>query len=463
MKALILLIAIFSWFGENENLRQAKQLIAIEKFTQAIVILQPMEDIRAQYYLGWCYLKINRCSDANTHFDRFISEYSGNDLWIEEAKKNKLSCNGPTYAVGTNPDNGKDLKVKYDYKKLNDDYQIAMASFHKKDTIVEFNPVDLATVSPITNFKRVKKEVIRNSDKNTSIVSEKPSEKVIIQSPNQNPPSTAKTNPTPDVVTKTEKTPITPKPDQNQNTTPVFSTLPVADIAPKTNSQPEEKIDITVAEKKHHYKILFAIENTPDKLYMSLADVGPVSNEKASGNNYMYYIGFYPTKEKADEALQKVKAKGYGVARVMEFNKGALEMEHLEPKVQQVVSEVLDKKVNPEQKPKETLKTEQEVVESKEPEKPEEQIQEVINSDVVSYHILFRVLPNPYEKFDELKQFGPLYRETFDKNGNSRYLIGNTDDIKEAKSLLEKVKKAGYGASMVAEYVNGQLSKIVTE
>lgn len=262
------------------------------------------------------------------------------------------------------------------------------------------------------------------------------------------------------------KEPVKSNPDKNESKTmdnPVKENKETTNIVNNKKDNQIQKTDITVTSQSHHYKILFAIENTPDKIYISLADVGPVSNEKVNGNNYMYYIGFYPTKEKADEALQKVKAKGYGVARVMEFNKGALEMEHLEPKVQQTVSEVLDKKVNPEPKPTETLKTEQEVVESKEPEKPEEQIQEVINSDVVSYHILFRVLPNPYEKFDELKQFGPLYRETFDKNGNSRYLIGNTDDIKEAKILLEKVKKAGYGASMVAEYINGTLSKIITE
>lgn len=97
------------------------------------------------------------------------------------------------------------------------------------------------------------------------------------------------------------------------------------------------------------------------------------------------------------------------------------------------------------------------------PEKLKEQIQEVIKSDVVSYHILFRVLPNPYERFDDLKQFGPLFRETFDAKGNSRYLIGNTNDINVAKHLLEKVKKAGYPASFVAEYVNGTLSKIIQE
>ena len=423
MKVMILLIAFLSLFDQNENLRQAKQLIAIEKYTQAIVILQPMEDIRAQYYLGWCYLKINRCSDANTHFDRFISEYSGNDLWIEEAKKNKLSCNGPAYAVAKIPDTEKDLKVKYDFKKLNDDYQIAMASFQKKDTMVEFNPVDIAFLIPITNFKRVKKEVISNSDKNTSVVSEKPSEKV--------------TNPV-----------------QNQNTSPATNTKPKSDVASKSNSKPEEKIDITVAETKHHYKILFTIENQPDKIFMSLANIGPVTYEKANGNNYMYYIGFFQTEEKAVNVRDKVKSAGYKMARVMEFNKGQLEKEHISSEDQKPVEQEIVTTKSPEVPVKEEKETKT---------TPAPQIQEIVKSDVISYHILFRVLPDAYQKFDDLKHLGPLYRETYDDKGNSRYLIGNTDSKVEATKLLVAVKKAGYPASFIAEYINGKLSQIITE
>lgn len=453
MKVLLFIAATIFWSDSNPSLSHAKQLISSKKYSQAIEVLNSSEDIRAQYYLGWCFLKLNRCAEANTHFDRFISEYTDNNLWVEEAKKNKMGCAGAVASISQNKKIAPDITLKKHYKKINDDYQIAMASLQKSIVNAQNIQFDSISSSPIINFKRVKKstvvEDLLKEDLSKDVEVNQKIEPAIVNNTTTEEPEikTIVNNPmTEEPDTKTiVNNPMTEEPDRKA-------------VAPKTTSD-----DITVTSKSHHYKILFAIENTPDKIYISLADVGPVSNEKVNGNNYMYYIGFYPTKEKADEALQKVKAKGYGVARVMEFNKGALEMEHLEPKVQQTVSEVLDKKVNPEPKPTETLKTEPEVVESKEPEKPEEQIQEVINSDVVSYHILFRVLPNPYEKFDELKQFGALYRETFDKNGNSRYLIGNTDDIKEAKSLLEKVKKAGYGASMVAEYVNGQLSKIVTE
>jgi len=462
MKAIIVIIFIFSLIDENLNLNRAKQLIANQEYAQAIVLLHQIEDVRAQYYLGWCYLKTNNCANANIHFDKFINEYSANDLWVEEAKKNKINCSGSPYIVATNQDNGKDLKVKHDYKKLNDDYQLAMTSYQKKDTILELKPFDFSTVTPITNFKRVKKEVIRNSYKNTSIVSEKPSVKVTNQTPNQNPPSTINTNPISDIVTKTDITPITPKRNSNLSTPPVSSTKPITDIPNKTNREPEEKLDITVSEKKHHYKILFTIENQPDKTFMSIVNIGPVTYEKANGENYIYYIGFFQSEEKAIEAREQVKAAGYKMARVMEFNKGALEKEFKEEMEQPTIAEVLDKKTNIESKPIEISETPK-AVEPKQPEKQKEQIQEVIKSDVVSYHILFRVLDNPYEKFDNLKQFGPLYRETFDTKGNSRYLIGNTDDINVAKQLLEKVKKVGYPASFVAEYMNGQLSKIIQE
>lgn len=261
------------------------------------------------------------------------------------------------------------------------------------------------------------------------------------------------------------KEPVKSNPDKNESKTmdnPVKDNKKTTNIVGNKNDNQIQKNNITVTSQSHHYKILFAIENTQDKLYMSLADVGPVSSEQANGNNYMYYIGFYTTKERANEALQKVKGKGFTAARVMEFNKGALEKEFIETKDQPSVTEILDKDANKATPPVETSQPTEPIVEKpKSDEKPKEQIQEVIKSDVVSYHILFRVLDNPYEKFDDLKQFGPLYRETFDDKGNSRYLIGNTDDLKVAQMLLDKVKKAGYAASRVAEYVNGQLSRIV--
>jgi hypothetical protein len=228
-----------------------------------------------------------------------------------------------------------------------------------------------------------------------------------------------------------------------------------------------ESFDITSAATHHHYKILFTIDNQPEKAFLSLASIGPVTYEKVNGNNYMYYIGFYPSEDQANAARDKVKAAGYKMARVMEFNKGLLEKEHITDIEQPSVTDVLDKKINKEPVPSQPGQEVPKVTPA--PEVPKKEIaekvkiQEIIKSDVISYHILFRVLDNPNEKFDDLKQFGPLYRETFDAKGSSRYLIGNTDDINIAKQLLDKVKKAGYPASFISEYINGSLSKIIQE
>ena len=213
--------------------------------------------------------------------------------------------------------------------------------------------------------------------------------------------------------------------------------------------------DYSTSSSQHHYKILFSIESNPDKEYLSLSSIGPVTSKEANAGNYLYYVGFYNTKEDADKALKRVKSAGHPVARIMEFNKGELQKEHKEINQQStkdkieskevVVSEPIEKESKPETK------------------KPKPQIEEVVKSEVISYHILFRVLDNPFETFDELKSIGPLYRETFDDKGNSRYLIGNTDNINEARSLLAKVKEAGYKASFVAEYKDGSLNKILQE
>jgi hypothetical protein len=226
----------------------------------------------------------------------------------------------------------------------------------------------------------------------------------------------------------------------------------------ETKEEPQqegnEKVDIVSENKTHHYKVLFSIENQPDKSFMSLTNIGPVTYEKANGNNYMYYIGFYKSEEKAMAAAENVKAAGFKLARVMEFNKGLLEKEHITSDDQKPVEqEIVIAKV-----PEVPLKVEKEIKPV-----PTPQIQEIVKSDVISYHILFRVLDNPNYTFDDLKKLGPLYRETFDPKGSSRYLIGNTDDIEVAKTLLTKVRATGYPASFIAEYINGSLSKLMQE
>ncbi|MCB0647476.1 MAG: hypothetical protein KDC49_12495 [Saprospiraceae bacterium] len=220
---------------------------------------------------------------------------------------------------------------------------------------------------------------------------------------------------------------------------------------------------ISVTSKQHHFKILFAISNDGDKDFLSLADIGPVSSEQASNNAYIYYIGYYKTREAAEAVLPRVKASGYGVARIMEFNQGILQSEHADLEQTTTVSEELAKRSSPATPEKEVKQPVE--VKVKEDQKTVQvaPIKEVVKSDVVSYHILFRVLNDPYQSFDELKKIGPLFRETFDDKGSTRYLVGSTTSLQEAQKLLKEVRGAGYQAAFVAEYLNGALSRVVQE
>lgn len=213
----------------------------------------------------------------------------------------------------------------------------------------------------------------------------------------------------------------------------------------------KEKTKITSKNVRNHYKVMFTVSNRPDRSFLPLSSIGPVFSSRANEGIYVYYVGHYDTYEKAERSLKKVRDAGYEMARIIEFDEGKLKKEYItkeDDTIEQMVA---------------IVPTAQEHASSADPEQEAtpKQIEEVINSTVVSYHILFRVLDNPYETFDELKGIGTLYRETYDKEGNSRYLIGNTDDIKVARQLLVEVKNAGYATSFIAEYKNGQLNKVI--
>lgn len=440
---LFLLIPFLSFI--DLPLNEAKLLISQKKYQEAIQVLSSDNSVEANYYRGFCYFHLGNCIASTQALNSFIQSENKyqSESWKSEARifLNKCQNKTPDSHIAQNQPKkvSKIDNLKAQYQKSFIEITDALNQQNRYEDSIKFVEINGLNIEN----KNLKSFIIKANDissgdnlLNKSVTEEiKPSEKI-----------------------------ITPKPDPKQEATPVINTKPIPDITNKTNREPEEKTDITVSEKKHHYKILFSIENQPDKSFVSLSGIGPVTYEKANGENYIYYIGFFQSEEKAIDAREKVKAAGYKMARIMEFNKGSLEKEFKEEMEQPTITEVLDKKTNTESKPVEILETATpKAEESKQPAKPKEQIQEVIKSDVVSYHILFRVLDNPYEKFDNLKQFGPLYRETFDAKGNSRYLIGNTDDINVAKQLLDKVKKAGYPASFISEYINGSLSKIIQE
>jgi len=85
----------------------------------------------------------------------------------------------------------------------------------------------------------------------------------------------------------------------------------------------------------------------------------------------------------------------------------------------------------------------------------------IVNQNNKSYHVLFRVLTNADQTFDDLTHLGPMFKETFDANGSTRYLIGNCSTQEEARSLEQKVNQAGYNATILASYKNGQLGKYI--
>lgn len=456
---LFLLIPFLSFI--DLPLKEAKLLISQKKYQAAIQVLSSDNSVEANYYRGFCYFHLGNCIASTQALNSFIQSENKyqSESWKNEARTLILKCqnrsNNTTQSIAIN-ETKKTSKIEQlitDYQKSFIEINNALNQQNRYEDSIKFVEINGLNIES----KNLKSFIIKSND--NSIAESKGIEKV-----HTNTKVTLK------VDDESVNNPMTEEPEirtivNNPMTEePEIKTI----VNNPTTEEPDRKTivnnEITVSEKKHHYKILFTIENQPDKIFMSLANIGPLTYEKANGENYIYYIGFFQSEEKAIDAREKVKASGYKMARIMEFNKGSLEKEFKEEKEQPTITEVLDKTTNTESKPVELQETPApKAEESKQLEKPKEQIQEVIKSDVVSYHILFRVLDNPYEKFDNLKQFGPLYRETFDAKGSSRYLIGNTDDINLAKQLLDKVKKAGYPASFISEYINGSLSKIIQE
>lgn len=211
-------------------------------------------------------------------------------------------------------------------------------------------------------------------------------------------------------------------------------------VNPKTEIN-EEEFTIGSSSKQDHYKVLFTVENVPEKSYLSLSSIGPVYYSQVNSTTYFYYIGHYTSEQKAKSTLQKVKSSGFADAKILEFSNGKLKREVPEEVVEMIESN----------KPIKVIEDIEEVP----------VIQEVLKTEEITYHILFRVLDNPYEEFPELLTIGPLFRETFNNQGDSRYLIGVSKRIEDARVLLQQIKKAGFKSSFIVEYKNGELWKII--
>ena len=89
------------------------------------------------------------------------------------------------------------------------------------------------------------------------------------------------------------------------------------------------------------------------------------------------------------------------------------------------------------------------------------EVPQIIIQEQDTYHVLFRVLNDPNQTFDDLSYLGQVYKETFDSRGSTRYLIGNSTSFEEAKILEQKVRAAGYKSTILASYKNGQLKDYI--
>jgi hypothetical protein len=81
--------------------------------------------------------------------------------------------------------------------------------------------------------------------------------------------------------------------------------------------------------------------------------------------------------------------------------------------------------------------------------------------DELSYHVLFKIRPTPYEEYSDLNHLGQLYRETYTDSGKTRYLLGDCKDLAAAKKLVTAMNNLGYKNLFIAEYRMGSLSKYV--
>jgi len=399
-----------------------------------------MED----YYSGIVLMKKGKCPEANQRLNTFITDYNGSNqkYWKQKAASYIKPCQDMT-----NDNSSSSLTYEYRPKWNKKSGQSILVTINSPDFVSIYPPSPDVT----TRVLMAPPKTIWPISREPEYASPKlPKDIRLFPEPNMTPLTNKKylepmIYPDAPILISMENIPLY----QGRETKPSIK-VDISEIPQEKEMKTEY---ITSTYQKHHYKILFAIDDTPDHTYLSLSDIGPVTNESANGNLYLYYTGFYDSKEKAEANLEKVKRRGFPNARIMEFDSGKLEKEYLESAKSPMTGIVTPDLKSP------TLRDEDHTVTM--PRKT--QIKAIKKDGKLSYHILFRVLDNPYETFDDLKPFGQLYRETFDNKGNSRYLIGDTSSLIEAAILLKKVKQAGYPISFIAEYKNGNFVKIINQ
>ena len=170
---------------------------------------------------------------------------------------------------------------------------------------------------------------------------------------------------------------------------------------PKDKKEIEKSLFFESKDLRNHYKVLFDIRSEPDKQYISLSQLGPVYSEKISPTKYAYYIGHYSNVDKALKMAKSVKAKGFNESRVMLFDSGQL----------------IEDNVNP---------------------------YDDYNSNDKKYVVLFHVFKSSKLDVQRLSHLGEIkIKNKGDDDSFTSYSIGQFDNLEDAKSLLNKVNKAG--------------------
>lgn len=425
-------------FGNNDPiiLAEAKVLIAQGEYTNALSKLEKVEDPRGYYFQGWCHFKLGNCHQAVPLFERFEATYNGQDkeIWFIESASNRSKCKGKTRTIVQQDlkfrDEEKTVRVntlpanaaeeKYRIRKI----QIEFDQLRPKKEFIELDDFELITF--IENREKFPEDIsinqlagniqqwidIYNADSRLDEITYDKGELV----------STSRSNGNSNLVTKETKennNPVNPTFKEPRLSATKKEKSEIESDKPTLEKQQEDSKELVFnsKDKRPHYKVLFEIKDNPDQQYISLMNLGPVYTEKLSDNRYGYYIGQYRDKDKALKIQQRLKKSGYDLARILEFEKGELKKEEVQP--------VKDKDI------------------------------------IATYRIIYYGLKTPKDKYKALAAIGVVRTEkpTEDERAVYRYTIGNTMEKQHAEKMLAEVQKVGFSTAAIAIYHNDKFYK----
>lgn len=416
----------------NNPISLAKMKMASGNYTEALEQLESVDNGLGLFLKGYCYYKLEDCVNAGVAFQAFMDDPGSIQGLVKEATYLLNKCQNSSNQRKAGNEKEKVLATKNKFSKV--DFYKKRKVFHKDSLLNEKRSsllveskrtVTLDPVLPKDVTVDLEQDVSNKVDDNEPMVEN------ILKKADDNEPMGE--NPIPiEPEEQTNKTHDNPPMVEN-----VISKEDEENPRKKDDNEPMTENVMISTDQKPHFKILFSASADDGQIFISLTDLGPVTTEKDDIGITFYYLGNFENQEEALLVGRKVKSRGFLESTVVEFNQGKMIEEYeIESKDQE--GRVEEDLVN--QNPVSTPS-----------------IPELKKEEITTYHILFRVLDNPYQVFPYLEKLGPLYRETFDRQGNSRYLIGEETSIKKARKLLKKVKKSGYPSSIIVEYVNGEM------